>query len=755
MANNKPKFNVKRLNNLVDTVSTRMNDIYRRTYNSDKGNYNDLNTITKKIDDNISNIINRNGDADISNISKIYSRLKLKDSVTSKEFENSVLELFNDDQLTGTILNSYIGNKWIRDLDNEIDTICRYMPKLEEALMAKRDAVLSSDNFSKEFITATSNISSDEQILFAKRIEDIKDKYNLESKFEKYYENTSKYGEQFIYIVPYNKAFETLLRNKENTNKFRSASIEHTIIENGIIKSSIDNYEKMSSIMEENKGAIPNNFKIIFDNSNLLYSVLEEHQTILDIQNNSYSDIHEAYVSSIHESKMKFDKIVDDALELPEKFEKTSSDGLIDISNRHNSNSKVKVPGCIVKKLKRENVIPIYIRDTCMGYYYIEFMRGNGFDDYNKLMDSRNTMSYSTPLTKTMSDGASEEQMNYILAYISNQISNNIDSTFINNNPDLKKEIYAILKHNDIFNSTQDVEAMRCTFIPADDIVHMAFNIDEDTHRGLSDLLRGLIPAKLYSCLYITNTLGILSRGQDKRVYYVKQGVETNIAQTLLNVINQIKKNNFNIRQIENMNSILNITGRFNDYLVPVGPSGDSPIQFEVIPSQEFNPYTELMEALEEMAINSTDVPLDQIQSRLSADYATQITQSNTKFLRHVYKRQSICEYYFSKILTKIYNYEYGTNIEIKVELPTPLFLNMNNMQQIMSSTQEYVNSIANFEFGENLDDEKQAIKEIFVKKMMRKQLSTYIKVNEVERLINEAEMEYSENKKKESNDDL
>lgn len=58
--------------------------------------------------------------------------------------------------------------------------------------------------------------------------------------------------------------------------------------------------------------------------------------------------------------------------------------------------------------------------------------------------------------------------------------------------------------------------------------------------------------------------------------YYVKQTVDTNIAQTLLNTINQIKQSNFGIRQFQNINNILNITGRFNDYVIPTGASGES-----------------------------------------------------------------------------------------------------------------------------------------------------------------------------------
>ena len=93
----------------------------------------------------------------------------------------------------------------------------------------------------------------------------------------------------------------------------------------------------------------------------------------------------------------------------------------------------------------------------------------------------------------------------------------------------------------------------------ADDMEHVYFKMNDETHRGISDLHKALFPATLYSAMYITNCIWTMTRSQDKRVYYVKQTVDTNISKTLLNTINQIKKGNMNIRQIENINHILNI----------------------------------------------------------------------------------------------------------------------------------------------------------------------------------------------------
>ena len=74
---------------------------------------------------------------------------------------------------------------------------------------------------------------------------------------------------------------------------------------------------------------------------------------------------------------------------------------------------------------------------------------------------------------------------------------------------------------------------------------------------------------------------------KDKRVYYVQQsGVETNVAKTLMNVVTQIKKGNFGVRQLESINNILGIVGKFNDYVVPTGPNGEAPIRFEMMQGQ-------------------------------------------------------------------------------------------------------------------------------------------------------------------------
>ena len=296
-----------------------------------------------------------------------------------------------------------------------------------------------------------------------------------------------------------------------------------------------------------------------------------------------------------------------------------------------------------------------------------------------------------------------------------------------------------ILKHNDIFNGISNSASgnIRVSFLPAEDVTHIKFNTDPKTKRGISDLAYSLFPAKLYSSLYITNVLGQITRGQDKRVYYVKQNVETNISKTLLNVINQIKRGNFNARQMENLSNILNITGKFNDMIIPLSPSGESPIQFEIMQGQTFTDNTELMAALERMAIDPTEVPFDLIEARQSLDYAIQATMSNSKLMRAVYKRQDLCEEFFSDITTKIYNYEYEETETIDMTLPAPSFINMTNGSQLVEGTINYVNSITENELATESDEVKAEYKRLSV----RYYLGTHINLPLSDKFIAQAKM--------------
>ena len=430
----------------------------------------------------------------------------------------------------------------------------------------------------------------------------------------------------------------------------------------------------------------------------------------------------------------KMEKVVDDKL----SFEGLGSEGIIDYdkSKEENKNNNLKVNGSIIKKLPRENTIPLYIDDIVLGYYYIEC-------DSEIIMTERNQ--YSTMnngrenLIKQQQKKLQEEQKERLLKTLSASISNYIDSNFINNNQDLKEEIYIILKHNDMFNGG-NINKIRVSFIPPENMIHYYFKLDPITHRGISDLQKSLLPAKIYVYLYLNDTIGNLTRSQDKRMYSVKNSVDTNISQVLLNTINQLKKSNMGARELTSMKTMLNITGRYNDVIIPVGPSGESPIDFQVMEGQNIETKTDLMEMMQEMAVNATDVPYEYVQSRKTVDYAVRLTMSNAKFIRKTFKRQAIVQKHLSKLVTILYNNEFNENTNLNVLLPPPGFLQTINNNQLYETVNQQVSLILEMKLT---DDDDPRLRKKLQMKLMEHYLKGYLDMDLIERLVRESKMEF------------
>ena len=459
---------------------------------------------------------------------------------------------------------------------------------------------------------------------------------------------------------------------------------------------------------------------------------MEQMQSFWSIFNNQINESSQS-VQEAQKDENKMDSIFNNNMR-DVRRRMVSTDGLVVNSDLDRDPKKIdkNFLGAVVERLPRENVLPIYIGKKCVGYYYLEFAEDPtacGFCGGH----------HTTPMVGNgakMQYDMNEQQQELAMRYISARISAAIDTKFINANKDLKEEIYAILNYNDKFDisRTNDIGV---TFIPAEDMVHTYFEFDEHAHRGISDLQRAVVPAMLYILLYLTNLIAQITRSTDKRVYYVKQNVETNVARTMMNVVQQIKKGNMGMRQIESLTNVLNIVGKFNDYIIPVGPSGDSPISFEVMAGQEIQTPTDLMDKLEEAAIN-TIIPFEFVNATFQTDFATRFSMSNTRFLKTIYTRQRKTENFFSKIYTKIYNYEFGETIPaIEIILPPPTYLTMTNNSQLIDNINQMADKIIEAEFDNETDEIKQEFKRLYLKD----NLNTYLDYDRIAMLREEAKV--------------
>jgi hypothetical protein len=751
MANKNQKSSNSLIRRLSDSVQNSLNNLYTKTYYSTPSNKQDLDQVKAKLDTSIDNIVSINrSNTGNGTMSTLYSRIQQNITGLSGNSEEAkkLEELINDNQVIESGLMGFINNTTtVFDYDNKIDTILKYMPKLQEALDTRKDNVLSADHFTKDFINVvTSNIANDSES-YNEHIKFIKEEYKLLDLIDEIYDNAAKYGEAFVYKVPYSKAVVRLLRNKNNIRADLNIKEGCIITESGKIAAdklpqniTVEDFTKAGYgdiQLEFSTGAITS---IIEDTIKFEKSVRSLNEMSLNYEGADFSEetILETANNVRDVVKGQFDRTIKDDLSF-DGFDDRGQDGLIDKDKAKKRKGKddkyVNVPGTIIRILDRKHVIPIYIEEYCFGYYYIEIEGPyNPVGDYDKMQDPTMSLKGSNSILSTNSMMDQSQKQNSIIRYISNQISNVIDAKFINSNQDLRQEIYTILKYNQDNNSSK-MNKIRVTFIPPDDMEHVYFKMNKDTHRGISDLDKAMFPATLFSSMYITHTIWNMTRAQDKRVYYVNQNVDTNISKTLLNTINQIKKGNFGIRKIENINHILNITGMFNDYIIPRGPGG-APIDFEVMQGQSVEYQTELMTMLEEAAINACEVPMEIIQMRNSVDYASQLSMSSSKFLRKVYNRQAKFQRNITNIINTIYNNEFDDNVTINVMLPPPMFLNITNTNQMMTNVNEYSQSVAQLILDPDASEE---VKNAVIREVNIYNLGSYLNIPELEEIAHKA----------------
>lgn len=731
-------------------IDNRMSELYGTTYASRPDNKKDLDRISGDIIDTLDNMISSADVDHVSDLSNLYFRLQKKNGVPNDDLIKNTMELFSDTQVINTLaMSSDVLLRSVQAENYQYDLICKYMTKLEDALNIKKDNILSSDNFTKEFMNVKSDKYSDSSnSFFYQRVKATKSKYKLPSLYERMVREAEKYGECFVYCVPYEVAIQRLLNNRGNKMIMNESNFIHgetVIFESSMLnKGELKENNAIQSLMKSAGDDISVNLR--FSEANCLIDKIQSCQkskaVLESVSSLSLTEAYNVLSEEARAAMMEGDewslKSVYDKKVRNKGLSGSATDGLIIPGATKGTNQeKVKnLGGAVLSVIPRENIIPIYISDDlCVGYYHFNF-HNSQFSDCCHL-NRGTTTSMSTGFMGA--SGEFDNGIDELVNFIARQMSGAIDAKFVNANKDLKEEIYAVLRHNDQFDVLNGTNDITVTFIPADDIEHFYFEMDPNTHRGISDLKKSLVPAMMYCLLYLTDTIGQVTRAQDKRIYYVKQNVETNVARSMMNVINQLKKGNMGMREISSMNTILNIVGKYNDHVIPLGPSGDPPVQFEVMSGQDIKTPTELMERFEESAVSVADVPLEFIQSVNQVDYATRFTMSNSKFLRKIFKRQRTCQGSFSRIFTKVYNYEWGENErEIKVMLPAPAFLMMTNSEQLMANTKNYVDAIVDVE----LSDEDETVKNIFRRKMMKSFLGSYLDYDQIDEFIIQSRFE-------------
>ena len=182
----------RKISKKLDLLDRKLDGLYRDIYVSRPDNRQNMDTIVDKLDQGIDDLLNN--DVSISGMSELIRRLDSSSRSDTDKLFASVSDIFGDQNLIDNLTAYQDTHKYILAQNYQYDLICKYLPKLLDALEIKRDNVLCSDNFAKEFLNPKSNKSSKAKALtFAANTKRLEKEYDLSNFLEKTYMNCSKY----------------------------------------------------------------------------------------------------------------------------------------------------------------------------------------------------------------------------------------------------------------------------------------------------------------------------------------------------------------------------------------------------------------------------------------------------------------------------------------------------------------------------------------------------------------------------------
>jgi hypothetical protein len=395
---------------------------------------------------------------------------------------------------------------------------------------------------------------------------------------------------------------------------------------------------------------------------------------------------------------------------------------------------KLSTDSAMVKKLLPENIVKLEFNDKCFGYVYVDSVvdeninglannMGNGQQNINITTNSpMGTVLYSGKDTPANSEGlgqmsgelgaAMDAKLQFIASAFANRLSVDQNISLLKNNEELKNAIYNSLKVKRLIKQ----DKLRVTFFKPSEIIHI--------DRGSSIFDNILFFAKLYIASLITILMQNIIRGGDKRAYYVDTGLENDIANTVQQVIKDVKSKD--ITGIHNMDifSILNIVGETSDYYFPT-IDDTKPVTIDTVAGLQ-NPSldNDFLNWLSNNIFSGMGLPSAYLTEVENVDFAKTLSMQNTRFIRDIVSEQVILGKGYTTLVQKIYYIEYTLNekntskkdkdteeendeetsltdrlaminvADIKVSFPSPMSLNMTNLNDQISNLSSFIDPI-------------------------------------------------------------
>ena len=670
--------------------------------------------LTKDTDDYIREL-NNSSLKDKNMLNSHISKTRLQFNKYNDDKSNSIASMiYSEDVLKNLQTIQNVDNVKFAQILKDYEIVKRCIPQIHRVLTTICNNILSPDATSSSpiGIEYPSTYSNDEKLQISKIIE----KYDLNSKLSEWVMEYLVASVKYVVVIPYSTIPDMLESNgslnesisllessinsevktlKDYGNGFTinesiEALNESIDISKYVIEKEVDTRATIRDVVNRAVNVDDRLYNDCVDIANSFNKNINEILSNIEFENGSELYVKRACLTEAVgiNSKSKLSTIngvLDDMRKKSstvKKFDASASEGLVATKTINNIRKSVDFKGSHIEELPASKIIPLRIRGTLIGYFYIESKSPSesGINNLSSIIDKINTSVY---MKNDENSSYNKRMESTIVKVISDKILDAIDAKWLNDNYEDIDIIYQFVRSNMLWNGKH-----RITFFHPDDICDF-------TRKDGSIMKNCMFDAKLYILTLLSNVLANVTRGTDRQIHYVKTGLTTDISGHVNSAIRALKQNQIRYSDTGTINEVFNIVGSMVDVFMPVSVDGEKPIETETISGQNVDMNNDFLNSLIKSIIQSFGIPSSVIDEYESVDFAKTLAMSNIDMAKSILNAQHEINPVLTKLIRKLIAYELPeiADVEnIEAELTPPAVI----LTELTRERFESIDSIAN-----------------------------------------------------------
>lgn len=550
--------------------------------------------------------------------------------------------------------------------------IDKYIPEITDSLDVLRDSIMSPDDISKKSVLYSyiGELSTADRELFESNMRKLFEKYDFETFISDKIRSTLLLGDGFTIVDKLSSTFTRYLNEGDGGDE-ELKDDGNVLSESADIFASPKFRDRIKAYYEKAK------------------SLNEASFVTKGSDGKKYQVTSDMYVKNTEEEILKMInknvKYIEDPMKALSDFTKYTGSTVSD-KYTDKITKELNINGVYFKDLNPDDVIKLEIDHICIGYIVINRTKGaadtiGGFGgsgingNYSMLGaitsalnpdmgNANNNLQFNQASMSTdaftgnqniLKDGNTALAYNTIVDMLVKGISEKIDNKYIEKNEAFRDLLFGLVRMDYIISKEIDI-----TFLEASQLDHV--KIDSTMTYGVSRIASSMFPAKLYLALLLTNLMLKINQGRDRRVFYVDTDLDDDFEGNIEQIIKDVKSSEIptsSFGSTTSVSTVLNTVGSLENYYIPT-IDGNRPFDIDVISGMQVDINDELMEKLLKSAIIGTGVPYNYIDATNEIDFARSLSMQNQGFVKKVVNYQQVFSRFFTKIIRKMYKYEFG-----------------------------------------------------------------------------------------------